>query len=147
MCPVQNDFGPKYKHLQNLITKKLYSLLAVDGDSFVSQSGFQVIAYLHNHRDSQITQKDIEKALMINRATTSKMLRLLEQKGFITRDSNNDDGRSKVVGLTMTGEALYKYNREKLQEFDALLETVLTEEDFAAFDRIYEKLKAALSEE
>ena len=103
---MQNDFGPKYKHLQNLITKKLYSLFAADGDSFVSQSGFQVIAYLHDHRDSQITQKDIEKALMINRATTSKMLRLLEQKGFITRDSNNDDGRSKVVGLTMAGEAL-----------------------------------------
>ena len=56
---MQNDFGPKYKHLQNLITKKLYSLLAVDGDSFVSQSGFQVIAYLHDHRDSQITQKNI----------------------------------------------------------------------------------------
>lgn len=144
---MQNDFGPKYKHLQNLITKKLYSLLAADGDSFISQSSFQVIAYLHDHSGSQITQKDIEKALVINRATTSKMLQSLEQKGIIVRESNCGDARSKIVELTADGESIYKHNREKLQEFDSLLERVLTEEDFAAFDRIYEKLKTALSEE
>lgn len=144
---MQNDFGKKYKHLQNLITKKLYALFNEDGDSFLSQSSFQVIAYLHDHRDSQITQKDIEKALVINRATTSKMLHSLEQKGFIARKSNCDDGRSKVVVLTEAGETAYLHNREKLQEFDSFLETVLTEGDLAAFDRIYEKLKAALSDE
>lgn len=139
-------FGMKYKHLQNLITKKLYVLFADGGNPFISQSSFQVLDYLSARNDRQTTQKDIEKALVINRATTSKMLMLLEQKGLISRANSPDDARQKIVVLTEDGEKLRIHNIEKQHEFDTFLEGVLSDEDFKAFDRIYEKMRNALED-
>jgi len=55
---------------------------------FLNLTAFKVIDFLYQTQEKDVTQKDIEKALVINRATTSKMLLLLEQKGFISRSSS-----------------------------------------------------------
>lgn len=137
-------FGLKIKHLNNLITKKTYALFTNDEYPFISHSGFLVIDYLYENREHEVTQKDIEKALVINRATTSKMLLLLEQKGFISRVNSTEDARRKIVVLTKQGHDLRTHNLMKAQELNRFFSEVLSEEDFTAFNRLYEKLRNAL---
>lgn len=139
-------FGLKIKHLNNLITKKTYALFTDNEYPFVSHSSFLVIDYLYENRNHEVTQKDIEKALVINRATTSKMLLLLEQKGFISRRSSAEDARKKIVVLTEQGCNFRIHNLIKAEELNHFFAEVLSEEDFAAFDQLYEKLRSALEE-
>lgn len=137
-------FGLQIKHLNNLITKKIYALFTDDDYPFISHSSFLVIDYLYENREHEITQKDIEKELVINRATTSKMLLLLEQKGFISRMSSTEDARRKIVALTKKGEDFRTHNLLKAEELNQFFSEVLSEEDFIAFNRLYEKLRNAL---
>lgn len=139
-------FGLKIKHLNNLITKKTYALFTNDEYPFISHSGFLVIDYLYENREHEVTQKDIEKALVINRATTSKMLLLLEQKRFISRVNSTEDARQKIVVLTKQGYDFRTHNLMKEQELNQFFSEVLSEEDFTAFNRLYEKLRNALEE-
>lgn len=139
-------FGLKIKHLNNLITKKTYALFTDDAYPFISHSGFLVIDYLYKNRDYEVTQKDIERALVINRATTSKMLLLLEQKGLILRTNSAEDARRKIVTLTEQGCNFRAHNIAKAEELNLFFSEVLSEEDFAAFDRLYEKLRKALDD-
>ena len=139
-------FGLQIKHLNNLITKKTYALFANDEYPHISHSAFKVIDYLYQTQEKDVTQKDIEKALVINRATTSKMLLLLEQKGFISRNSSANDARTKTVKLTERGFSLREHNLSGADKLDRIFAEVLSEEDFEAFSRIYEKLRTALDE-
>lgn len=139
-------FGLKIKHLNNLITKKIYALFTNDEYPFISHSSFLVIDYLYENQNHEVTQKDIEKALVINRATTSKMLLLLEQKGFISRMNSTEDARRKIVVLTERGHNFRTHNLMKAEELNQFFSEVLSEEDLIAFNQIYEKLRNALEE-
>lgn len=137
-------FGLKIKHLYNMITKKTYTVFTNDEFQFISYSSFLVIDFLYEHREQEITQKDIEKALVINRATASKMLVLLEQKGLISRVNSIEDARCKIVKLTQQGYNFREHNIKKSKELDNFFSEVLSEEDFIAFNKLYEKLRKAL---
>lgn len=137
-------FGLKIKHLDNLITKKTYRLFTQGEFSHTSHSSFRVVEYLYQHPGDTVTQKDIERVLVINRATTSKMLKLLEDKGYIVRISSTEDGRCKKLELTPSGERLYLHNVEAAANLDQFFLDTLSTEDFEAFEKIYTTLKAKL---
>lgn len=143
---METGLGLRIKHLNNLMTKRIYSVFASEDYPHISHSAFQVMEFLYKNSDREVTQKDIEKALVINRATTSKMLLLMEQKGVIQRISSKTDARSKVVILTEYGQNYREHNIAKSEEFDRYLATVLSEDEFEAFDRIYKKLRKALED-
>lgn len=44
-----------------------------------------IIAYLYDHRDEDVYQKDIENAFSIARSTVTSILKLMEKKNYITR--------------------------------------------------------------
>lgn len=143
MC-MYEGFGLKIKHLDNLITKKTYGLFTQGEFSLTSHSGFRVLEYLYQHPGATVTQKDIEHILVINRATTSKMVKLLEDKGYIVRISSTEDGRCKELTLTPAGERLYLHNIEASANLDQFFSDTLSAEDFEAFEKIYTKLKEKL---
>ena len=143
---MKENIGIRFKHISNLIEKKAYSLFSSDGYPFISQSGFAVLDFLYRNKCKEITQRDIETELVINRATTSKMLLQLEQKGLVLRTGNKSDARKKTVMLTEFGEQLRNHNKVKQAEFDDIIAATLSDEDLEAFDRIYEKLRTSLED-
>lgn len=143
---MKSNIGLRFKHINNLIEKKAYAIFSSDGFPFISQSGFSVLDFLYQNRNTEVTQRDIEAELVIGRATTSKMLLQLEEKGLISRSGSKTDTRKKIVVLTEYGEQLYNHNKEKQAEFDETIASALSEEDLKAFDRIYSKLRTSLEE-
>ena len=64
-------------------------------------------------------QRDVEEEFAINRATASKMLALMEEKGLIRRVSDDQDGRRKELRLEPAGRELqqrYSTIREELEQ-------------------------------
>ena len=139
-------FGLKIQHLNNLITRKVYAELSDGAFPYISHSAFQTLDFLYRHSGEEVLQKDIEKALVINRATTSKMLRQLEEKGLIARTDSARDARHRVVVLTAQGQLLRAHALEKMKQIDAFFLQLLTTEEFDAFNRMYATLRAALED-
>ncbi|MBZ4035378.1 MarR family transcriptional regulator [Flavobacterium sp. 17A] len=53
-----------------------------------------------------VTQIDIANQSNADRMMVSKVLRTLEEKGFITRQEHKTDTRAKIIGLTESGAAV-----------------------------------------
>lgn len=133
-------FSKRMKLLEQLINKKVGQVFEQSGVETISYSSFSVLEYLALHQGTDVFQKDIEHALSINRATASKMIKLLTQKGYLSQAPYAQDARYKLLFLTAAGRKLYQQDVQAAAKLDQFFNDVLSEEDFQAFDRIHDKL-------
>ena len=143
---MNTGLGLKIKHIVNLLDKRRYAVFARDGFEYISYSAFCVLKYLREHKMDAVSQKDIENALMANRATVSKMLQQMEKNGCIRRTASRKDRREKNLTLTDAGEELYLHNVTCAVELDTQIAEILDEKDFEDFERIYRKLICGLTD-
>ncbi len=59
-----------------------------------------IIAFIARHSDTDVFQRDLEKQFGITRSTASKVVTLMERKGFLERKSVLGDARLKKLVLT-----------------------------------------------
>ncbi|MCQ9636858.1 MarR family transcriptional regulator [Chryseobacterium sp. WG14] len=76
-------------------------------------------------KSDAVTQIDIATQSNADRMMVSKVLRTLEEKGFLTRQEHETDTRAKIVRLTATGEkilqkAIIEVENADLDFFDIL---------------------------
>lgn len=74
----------------------------------LTQTQFVLLAALGwlSKKNSTVTQVDIAKQSNADRMMVSKVLRTLEDKGFITRKEHETDTRAKTIRLTNNGEVV-----------------------------------------
>jgi len=72
----------------------------------LTQTQFVLLAALAwlSKKSDAVTQVDIANQSNADRMMVSKVLRTLEDKGFITRQEHQTDTRAKIIRLTTTGE-------------------------------------------
>jgi DNA-binding MarR family transcriptional regulator len=80
--------------------KRVLDPLNLTHTQFVLMSS---LAWLSRENDS-VTQVDIANLSNSDRMMVSRVLRLLEEKQFITRQKHQRDTRAKIIKLTPTGE-------------------------------------------
>lgn len=89
----------------------------------------------------------MEKEFSIRRATSSKVITRLEEKGFVRRESVDCDARLKKLVLTEEGMKIQRDVCRELDEFDEKLISVLTEDEQKTLFELLEKIKTSLEEE
>jgi len=74
----------------------------------LTQTQFVLLAALGwlSKKNNSVTQVDIANQSNADRMMVSKVLRTLEEKGFITRHEHETDTRAKIIRLTNTGETV-----------------------------------------
>ncbi|CAC9976542.1 MarR family winged helix-turn-helix transcriptional regulator [Flavobacterium panici] len=74
----------------------------------LTQTQFVLLAALGwlSKKSDSVTQIDIANQSNADRMMVSKVLRTLEEKGFITRHEHETDTRAKTIRLTNTGETI-----------------------------------------
>lgn len=81
-----------------------------------------IIAFLSCRRGEDVFQKDVEHEFDVTRATASKVIDLMEQKGLVKRERVSHDARLRKLVLTEKAEAI-----SELMEIDRnILEETLT---------------------
>ena len=96
------------------------------------------LAWLSKTSDS-VTQVDIANQSNADRMMVSKVLRTLEEKGFITRQEHHTDTRAKIIRLTIAGgtvlqKAITEVENADLEFFSSL------EQDISLFNSSMAKL-------
>ena len=82
------------KKLDHHISRRFYSMYSRKALEECSMSNVWIVDYLYDHRDRDVFQKEIEDKFFVNRATVSKMLKLMEEKKLICRMPSAADSRT-----------------------------------------------------
>lgn len=99
---IQEKFGMAIGDVGRAWRDKLRQRLKPLG---LSQSKWTALLYLSRVPDG-MTQSDLARMLSIEAPTVTRLVKQLEQAGWVVRQSSPDDGRRKMVQLTAKAKRL-----------------------------------------
>ena len=137
--------GKEVHSLDNLIGRYIEMCACTDErfDGITGTNG-RILGYIARRRDSDVFQRDIEREFCITRSTASKVLTLMEQKGFIERRSVPGDARLKKLVLTDISVQFTDMMHENVARIEAVLTDGVSKEELRAFITTVEKMKENL---
>lgn len=97
-------------------------------------------------RDNEVFQKEIEEEFNLRRSTVTGIVKLMEEKGLITRTVYKIDARVKKVRLTEKGIDLEKNLFKDIIDYDKMLTKNLTDEELDNLEKIIKKINFNLEE-
>jgi len=92
-------------------------------------SQFKVLAYLWEHENQKINQKQIHEFLEIKPSSMTKLIKLLEIKGLIKKASDLDDSRNTIIQLTKKGLDIKKICIQNIKETENYLLKSFSQEE------------------
>ncbi len=101
-CNMESEkrIGRKLRILNNLVRRRIdNSCTKKQIDDMTGTNGW-IIAYIDRNADRPVYQRDLEREFGITRSTASKVVILMEKKGFIRHESAPHDARLKQLLLT-----------------------------------------------
>lgn len=151
-CP-SDERTDKTEHIGKLIHELdniLYrNMLAIgkryDYDQLTVMNGW-ILHYLSMNEGKEVFQKDIENEFGITRSTVTGIIKLMEQKGFITRISVPKDARLKQLVLTDMGRKYEEQMGSQMRQDNLQLQKNITEEEMETFLRVIDKIKQNVKE-
>lgn len=126
------------KSLHHCINRKMEKISKKYGVSGVQ---FVVLVYLLKNENIDVFQKDIERLIDVRRSTATVILQNLTQKGFITRENSEKDGRLKKIALTEKAKGMVKEFEQEMIKLQDIVESDISLEEKENFVKVSEKIK------
>mgnify|MGYP005751021819 CR=1 FL=1 len=89
------------RRVNNLIFRKIGQFSRTNGVEAVTPMHGWIMEYLYRNSDTPVFQRDIEREFSITRSTVTNILQLMERKGYIARQSVEQDA---MLALHQTDE-------------------------------------------
>lgn len=138
----ENDIGFAVRKLANLIRRDVEKSKRKLGIDIVKGVNGWAIDYFYDNRKKDIFQKDFEEKFSIRPSTASRILKAMEQKGFIERVSVESDARLKKITLTNKAVKLHETVISEIAEREQRLRNGVTEQELETFFSIMKKFSA-----
>lgn len=139
------DIGKQLAAINHAIKRRIEKETKCDLMRFSVSNG-NILMYLHEHKDGDVFQKNIEEAFGITRSSASKVISLMETKGLIERRSVSGDARLKKLIITELGENVRQKMIEGRDRMEKRLTKDFSEEEKEQLSRFLLKLRANLEE-
>lgn len=117
--------GNWFNHILELIRSEInYNMQ----DYHLDSAGFTVLYYMAMYGDG-MTQAELTKMLILDKAAVSRTLKALESSGYIRKEDHLSDGRKQHLFLTEEGRKLQSYVSEVYDKiFNQLSEGISKDE-------------------
>lgn len=143
----KNDIGFLVRLLSNAIKRDVEKEKNNLGIESVKGINGWVIDYFYENRNKDIYQRDFEERFSIRRSTASRMLKTMEQKGFIERISVESDARLKKIVITEKATENHKRIMESIKKREKRLRKGITEQELETFFSVMKKLTANMEDQ
>lgn len=121
--------GGEIRALANILRRRAENSATFQYAKSVTGSNGWIIAYIADNSDRDIYQKDLEEKFSTTRSTISKVIKLMEKKGLIERESVSNDARLKKLVLTPKALALHRQITEDIENTEKILLNGFTQEE------------------
>jgi DNA-binding MarR family transcriptional regulator len=135
------------RRLHRTISKRFEAGAKAEGIDEVTLMHGWMMRYLYQQRDTDVFQKDIEKAFSIGRSTVTGILKAMEQKGLIVRESVEYDARLKKVMLTQKGIETHERIEGVAEQSELNMTKGIPKEELEMFFQVAEKMRQNLEME
>ena len=132
------------RRVDNLIFRKINQFARENGVEQATPMHGWIMEYLYRNSDTPVFQRDIEREFSITRSTVTNILQLMERKGYIARQSVEQDARLKQLVLTEKGRQFHENTMLALHQTDEYVAGLLTEEENTELLRLLNKLYLGL---
>lgn len=112
----------------------------------LTASQLRVLFCLWQKEFKSINQTEILEFLGIKPSSMTKLIKQLEQKGFIRKEVDPCDARNKLISLTTKGEELREIAYDIAMEIEEKLVKGFSEEEVETLSKLLFKLKCNLDE-
>lgn len=106
----------------------------------------EVLCYLKCNPDKEIHQREIEYWFQLKNPTVTGILNRLEEKGYITRRRNPEDGRYRIIEVTEKGDQVMAEMGEEAKDLDERIYDCMTDEEQAKLLELLDRILATMSE-
>lgn len=142
----QEGISKELRALNNLICRYIeFSSQKKEIERVTGNNG-RIICYLADNAQKDIYQKDVEDSFEITRSTASKVLGLMEQKGFIERQSVMRDARLKKIILTDKAWEIRKAIQEDVQRMESTLTAGFSEEETETMRALLRRMRKNIAD-
>lgn len=142
----ENDIGFLVRRLSNLIKRDVEKSRSKLGLDPIKGVNGWAIAYFFENNDRDIFQKDFEEHFSIRRSTASVILKTMEQKELIRRESVKSDARLKKIVLTEKAIEIYYKILSEIEDREKRMRKGLTEKEIEQFFSICKKISANMED-
>lgn len=121
---------------------RIYRCSQVDRANFLKQfnlSAPHLSLVLAIKRHPGVSQDDLAKFLFVNKSTVTRQLKVLEEEGYIIRETGLDR-RSNIIYLSEKGKSLHPMLIEYLDEVNNDLIEDLSEQEYEIFLELITKI-------
>lgn len=143
-CDNCKHVGYHLRRLDNLLMRNtMAQARSMNLDEVTVMHGW-ILAYIYENQERDIYQKDIETQFGINRSTVTNIVKLMEKKELIRRESVPKDARLKKLVLTEKGIWAKKVSYEAVQATEKQTVLGISEEELDYFFKLIEKMRKNL---
>ena len=139
-----DSIGHELKAINHIMQRKMFQTAADAGIDRVTIMHGWIIGYLYCHQEIDVYQRDIESNFAISRSTVTTILKLMEKKGYIIRQSVDTDARLKKIVLTEKGKLINSKIEKAIEENENRFNSVLTSDERQQFIYLVRKLRHGL---
>ncbi len=138
--------GLRLKYLTHAFTRKFTEIAREMGAEEPSMMHSHIMSYLYWSGEKDIFQRDIEETFNITRSSVTGLVKLMEKKGYISRQSVAGDARLKKLTLTPLGRASCERTIAAVEQVEALATQGLREEQLQAFLTVCDLIQENLTD-
>ncbi|MQS76167.1 MarR family winged helix-turn-helix transcriptional regulator [Companilactobacillus halodurans] len=103
-------------------------------------NAFESVLLTIVYREKQYSQDKIGEKTLFDGASIARSLKKLEDRGFITREADPNNGRKKIVYITSDGEKLYEQISEAFHDINDTVFDGITSEEQKQLENVLSKL-------
>lgn len=136
--------GRLTRALDHALTRKYLKVARELGIDEFSMMHGHILGFLYCRQNQDVYQRDLEAAFNVTRSSVSGMVKLMEKKGYITRQSADGDTRLKKLSLTELGISVFERSMKAIDEVEALASQGLSLEERALFQSLCQRIQENL---
>ncbi|MBQ8297949.1 MAG: winged helix-turn-helix transcriptional regulator [Ruminococcus sp.] len=128
----------------NVIRRESEKYCHHDCTKEISVPNAKFLAYLYQHQNEDVHQKDLEEAFSVRPSTVSRSLKLLEEQGYVIRTASVYDSRLKKITLTEKSLKIVDSFENVLGNVFGKMTKGIPQEELDGFFETLEKMKRNL---
>ena len=134
----QEALGFAMENTVKIMKQSLNRMLLLHPEIDITVDQWVLINILQKH--NSLSQQELGELTFKDAPTITRMLDLLVQKGFISRQADQADRRKFLITLTQNGDRMFELTEPIVKEFRASSYTHITDEELILMDQIIKKI-------
>lgn len=142
-----NKIHVELRSLSNHVHRFFHNCQGRKAMESVTGTNGWIIAYLADHCDEDVFQKDVEREFGITRSTASKVIDLMERKGLVERQRVPQDARLRKLVLTEKSRMLADSFFNDKEQLEKILMKGFSDEERNKLSEYISRMKQNLEQE